>query len=105
MSLSSKVLSGTIWASFDKFGTVLLQFSVNLVLARLLTPSDYGCIGMLAIFLVVSQVLVDGGFGSALIQKKEPTQADYSTIFSGIFFCLLFVWYFVFVIPLDSFIF
>ena len=81
MSLSSKVLSGTIWASFDKFGTVLLQFSVNLVLARLLTPSDYGCIGMLAIFLVVSQVLVDGGFGSALIQKKEPTQADYSTIF------------------------
>lgn len=50
MSLSSKVLSGTIWASFDKFGTVLLQFSVNLVLARLLTPSDYGCIGMLAIF-------------------------------------------------------
>ncbi|WP_300901438.1 lipopolysaccharide biosynthesis protein [uncultured Bacteroides sp.] len=93
MSLGSKVLSGTIWASLDRFGTIFLQFFVNLVLARLLTPADYGCIGMLSIFLVVSQVLVDGGFGSALIQKKEPTQIDYSTIFfwNLLFACFLYV--------------
>lgn len=81
MALATKVLSSTIWASVDRFGTISLQFFVNLILARLLTPADYGCIGMLSIFIVVSQVLIDGGFGSALIQKKQPTQADYSTIF------------------------
>lgn len=81
MSLGNQALSGTLWATIDRFGTMVLQFVVNLILARLLTPADYGCIGMLAIFIVVSQVLIDGGFGSALIQKKEPTQEDYSTIF------------------------
>ena len=81
MSLGNKALSGTIWATIDRFGIMALQFIVNLILARLLTPADYGCIGMLAIFIIVSQVLIDGGFGSALIQKREPTQEDYSTIF------------------------
>ena len=93
MSLGAKILSGPIWVSVDKFGTMFLQFFVNLILARLLTPADYGCIGMLAIFIVVSQVLIDGGFGSALIQKKQPTQVDYSTIFFwNLFFaCFLYV--------------
>lgn len=58
-----------------------MQFGFNLVLARLLIPRDFGIIGMIEIFLLVSQVLVDGGFASALIQKKEPSQTDYSTIF------------------------
>lgn len=80
-SLGHKVISGTIWASVDRVGTMALQFIVNLILARLLMPEDFGYIGMLAIFISVSQTLVDGGFGSALIQKKEPTQTDYSTIF------------------------
>lgn len=60
---------------------MILQFVVNLALARLLVPADFGAIGMLAIFIAVSTVLIDGGFGSALIQKKEPSQSDYSTIF------------------------
>lgn len=79
--LGRKVVKGTVWASVDKIGTMAMQFIVNLILARLLVPADFGCIGMLAIFIFVSQTLVDGGFGSALIQKKEPTQEDYSTIF------------------------
>lgn len=79
--LGSKVINGTLWAAFDRIGTMALQFIVNLILARLLTPADFGCIGMLAIFIAVSQILIDGGFGSALIQKKDPTQEDYSTIF------------------------
>ena len=60
---------------------MVLQFAVNLIMARLLVPADFGAIGMLAIFIAVSQILIDGGFGSALIQKKEPTQRDFSTIF------------------------
>lgn len=70
-----------IWSGIQRFGTMGIGFISNMVLARLLTPDDYGCIGMLAIFMTVSNTFVDGGFGSALIQKKEPTQRDYSTIF------------------------
>lgn len=80
-SLGKQAFSGAVWASVDKIGTMALQFFVNLILARLLMPSDFGCIGMLAIFVIVSQTIIDGGFGNALIQKKKPTQIDYSTIF------------------------
>ena len=58
-----------------------IQFISGIILARLLTPYDYGCIGMLSIFMVLAEAFIDGGFGSALIQKKQPTQEDYSTIF------------------------
>lgn len=76
-----KAAKGAVWASVDRFGMTGVHFFANLVLARLLVPDDYGIIGMLAIFLSVSQVLIDGGFNAALIQKKEPTQEDYSTVF------------------------
>lgn len=80
-NLKAKTVSGMIWSALQRFGTMGISFVSNIVLARLLTPDDYGCIGMLAIFITVSNTFVDGGFGSALIQKKEPTQKDYSTIF------------------------
>lgn len=80
-NLKKKTVSGMIWSALQRFGTMGISFVSNIVLARLLTPDDYGCIGMLAIFITVSNTFVDGGFGSALIQKKEPTQKDYSTIF------------------------
>lgn len=70
-----------IWSSLQRFGTMGISFVSNIVLARLLTPDDYGCIGMLMIFLALSNTFIDGGFGSALIQKKRPTSEDYSTIF------------------------
>lgn len=79
--LGKQVISGTLWATADRFISMVVQFLTNLILARLLMPSDFGCIGMLTIFILVSQTIIDGGFGSALIQKKEPTQTDYSTIF------------------------
>ena len=60
---------------------MFIQFISGIILARLLTPYDYGCIGMLSIFMVLAEAFIDGGFGSALIQKKRPTQEDYSTIF------------------------
>jgi len=70
-----------IWSFAQRFGTMVISFISNIVLARLLTPDDYGTIGMLMIFIAVANTFVDGGFGSALIQKKEPTKNDYSTIF------------------------
>lgn len=80
-SLGRKAMKGTIWAAADRIGNMCLQFGVNLVLANLLLPRDYGAVGMIEVFMAVSMVLIDGGFASALIQKKNPTQTDYSTIF------------------------
>ena len=70
-----------VWTALQKYSTMLVSFISGIILARLLTPFDYGCIGMLAIFMVLADSFIDGGFGSALIQKKRPTQEDYSTIF------------------------
>lgn len=95
--LKTKTLSGMIWSFVQRFGTMAISFVSNIVLARLLTPDDYGTIGMLMIFIAVANTFVDGGFGSALIQKKEPTKEDYSTIFwwnmflSVVIYALLFM--------------
>lgn len=79
--MANGISKGILWSAIDRFGVVLLQFVINLVLARLLTPDDFGLVGMILIFVVVSQTLIDSGFGSALIQKLNPTQTDYSTVF------------------------
>lgn len=80
-SVKQKTISSMLWNALQRFGTVLLTFISNLVLARLLFPEDFGCIGMLSIFIALSKTFIDGGFGAALIQKQNATQADYSTIF------------------------
>lgn len=80
-SLRAKTISSMIWVALQRFGTMALSFIANLVLANLLTPNDFGCIGLLAIFIALSQTFIDGGFGAALIQKDQPTQDDFSTIF------------------------
>ena len=80
-NLKQKATSGMVWTALQKYSMMLIQFISGIILARLLTPYDYGCIGMLSIFMVLAEAFIDGGFGSALIQKKRPTQADYSTIF------------------------
>ncbi|MBR4045529.1 MAG: lipopolysaccharide biosynthesis protein [Alistipes sp.] len=89
----NRTTKGILWAAIDKFGIVLLQFVINIVLARLLTPDDFGLVGMIMIFIAVSQTLIDGGFGSALIQKVNASQTDYSTIFywNILFSCLLYL--------------
>lgn len=70
-----------VWTALQRYSTMFIGFISGIILARLLTPYDYGCIGMLSIFMVLAEGFIDGGFGSALIQKKRPTQEDYSTIF------------------------
>ena len=79
--LKQKAAAGMVWTALQKYSTMFIQFISGIILARLLTPYDYGCIGMLSIFMVLAEAFIDGGFGSALIQKKRPTQVDYSTVF------------------------
>lgn len=80
-NLKHKAVSSAVWTSFQKYTQMGVNFISGIILARLLTPFDYGCIGMLSIFMVLAEAFIDGGFGAALIQKKKPTQEDYSTIF------------------------
>jgi O-antigen/teichoic acid export membrane protein len=80
-SLKKQTFVGIGWSAVERFSVQGVLFVIQIVLARLLTPSDYGVIGMLAIFLQVAQVFIDSGFGNALIQKRECTEYDYSTVF------------------------
>ena len=79
--LTDKVAKGVFWVLLEKFGIQLAHFVVTLVLARLLTPNDYGTVALLSVFIAISNVLVDAGFGNALIQKKNATQTDFNTVF------------------------
>ncbi len=79
--LKSRTAKGLIWSTLERFSAQGVQFVLGIILARLLTPQDYGLVGMLAIFLAVSQTFIDSGFSSALIQKKNRDDLDYSTTF------------------------
>lgn len=80
-NLKQKAVSGVMWTSIQRFSQIFVSFISGIILSRLLEPEDYGCIGMLSIFMIISATFIDGGFGSALIQKKRPTPDDYSTVF------------------------
>ncbi|MCD8266010.1 MAG: lipopolysaccharide biosynthesis protein [Prevotellaceae bacterium] len=69
------------WTGFERLGTQAIQFIVGIVIARVLMPSDFGIIGMLTIFIAIAQTFLDSGFANALIQKKDRTEVDYSTVF------------------------
>ena len=81
MKNKNSVVDGVFWSAVDKFAVVGIQLLFEIILARLLLPSDYGIIGMVAVFMAVAQVFVDGGFMNALIQKQDRTELDYSTVF------------------------
>lgn len=81
VSLRKQATRGAFWSIVDRIGSQILRLSIGIVLARILTPRDYGLVGMLAIFISVGDALVESGFGQALIQKEKPTQKDYSSVF------------------------
>ena len=70
-SLKYKTLRGTMWSIVERLSVQGVAFVVMIIMARLLTPSDYGLVGMLAIFIAISQSLVDSGFSQALIRKQD----------------------------------
>ena len=80
-SLKKNVLTGIIWQYVQKLGTQAVQFIVSIILARLLCPEDFGTIALLGVFISLSNLFIDSGFGNALIQRKNIDDVDCSSVF------------------------
>lgn len=95
-SLKRETFKGTIWSSIERFSVQGISFIVMIIMARVLTPNDYGLVGMLTIFIAISQALIDSGFSQALIRKQDRSETDNSTVFyfniavGGILYLILF---------------
>jgi teichuronic acid exporter len=97
ISLKATATKGIIWSAVDKFTAQLGQFIVGVILARILVPEDFGLIGMLVIFIALSQTFVESGLGTGLIQRQNRSEIDFSTLFvfnlgvSSFFYLILFI--------------
>lgn len=80
-SLKSKTISSLLWKFAERTGAQAITFVLSIILARLLSPSDYGVIAILLVFITIADVFVNAGFGSALIQKKDADDLDFSSVF------------------------
>lgn len=81
MSLIKQAKQGMIWTFLQQFSVQLINFIVQIAMARILLPSDYGLIAMLTIFISIAQTLVDSGMTTSLIRTKNIDQSDYNTVF------------------------
>lgn len=79
--LKDKTVKGVAWSGIDNVAQYGISFVVGIILARLLSPEDYGLIGLTAIFSTISTALINGGFGTALIRKVDAVEDDYNTVF------------------------
>lgn len=79
--MKQKVIKGLFWRFAEKCGAQSVNFIVSIILARLLLPSDYGTIALITVFINVSYTFISGGFGVALIQKKDVDEVDLATVF------------------------
>ena len=80
-SLKSKTVRGVTWSLIDNIANSGITFLVGLILARLLTPAEYGIMAMIAIFIAISTSIIDSGFSNALIRKNAVKKIDYDTVF------------------------
>ena len=81
MDSNKKVTSGFLWIYLENTSAQIVSFLVTIVLARLLEPTHYGTIALLTVFIALAQIFVTSGISSALIQKKDADELDYSTMF------------------------
>jgi len=75
------MFQGMAWSAIERVSVQAVQFVLGIILARILTPKEYGIIGILIVFIAISNVFIDSGFTKALIQKQERTEKDKSTVF------------------------
>lgn len=95
------VASNVIWRLLERFGAQIVAFVVSIILARLLDPVVYGTVAIVTVFTTIFQVFVDSGFGSALIQKKDADDLDFSTVFYfNVITCLVLYLVMFFIAPL-----
>lgn len=78
---NNSIISNLLWRFSERTAAQGVGFIVSVVLARLLTPEDYGLIGLITVFISIAAVFVSSGFGNALIQKENATQTDFSSVF------------------------
>ena len=81
MGTEKKILTNFIWRFAERCGSQIVTFVVSVVLARILAPSDYGTITLVTVFTTILQVFVDSGLGTALVQKKDADDLDFSSVF------------------------
>ena len=80
-SLKNRALNGVFWSAIDRFSSQGISFLISIVIARLLTPHDYGLVAMVGIFISIAQAFIDSGLSSAIVRKKDRTTVDLSTAF------------------------
>ena len=81
MITKQKIAKSFIWSLLEKFGSQGLQFIISIILARILLPEDYGIVALIQIFIQIANVFVVDGFNTALIQKKDSDELDFSSVF------------------------
>lgn len=81
MGLRDKAVKGVVWTSIGSIGAGLLNFVLTMILARILTPADFGLLELLVIFTVLSEAFIDSGFSQAVIRDQEASQVDLSSVF------------------------
>jgi teichuronic acid exporter len=80
-TLKKDLVSGTIWSLIGQFGYLAIALVANIILARLLSPKEFGQMGIALFFIVVARVLTESGLGGALVRNNKATNTDFSTIF------------------------
>lgn len=90
--LKDKTIMNFLWKFAERTGSQAITFILSIILARLISPSDYGAIAILLVFITIANVFVNAGFGSALIQKKDADNLDFSSVFYFSFFFSVFVY-------------
>ena len=81
MSLKKQSIQGVIWTGIQQFGSQGISFIVSILLARLLTPSEFGLVAMILVFISISETILDSGLSQSLIRTVDPDTSDYSTVF------------------------
>lgn len=97
-NLKQSATSGLLWKLVEKGGTQIIQFIVSLILARLISPEEYGIVGLLTIFIALSDIIIQQGLVTALIQKKNTTELDYSSVFWVNFLFSIFIYIILYLI-------
>lgn len=97
MTLKDKAIKGFGWTAFEGIFSQGIIFIVGILLARLLTPKDFGIIGIITVFIAISGSLVEGGFSHALIRKPNVDNKDFNTVFYTNLMVSLFIYFLVYV--------
>lgn len=93
----NKIAKGIFWKSLERFGVLGTQFFLRIILARLLAPEHYGLLALMMVFITIANVFVQSGLNTALIQNKDVTEEDYSSVLwvslgiAGFIYCLIFL--------------